>query len=277
MATDKECAIVTGGARGIGLAIVRRLALRGINVLIADIRDELGREMARTLAEEFKVEVVYHHADMTKEDDIKGMVDAAIQRWGRLDWAANNAGTGELLEDHEDHMTGADFDRLYELDQRGVWLCQKYEAAAMRKQPLRIAHGSSVAFGAVEQRGAIVNIASICGHVAIGMPSYTAAKHAVIGITKTGGLFYGKFGIRCNSISPGTVHTPEFFSWSKTFENDPRFAEQASGWSNRCPLHRPSSCEEQANVVSFLLSGESSFINCADIKVDGGLTAVADK
>lgn len=214
---------------------------------------------------------------MTKEVDIKGMLEPAVQRWGRLDWAANNAGTCELLEDNEDHMTAADFDRLYVLDQRGVWLCHKYEAAQMRKQQPRIAHGSTESLGAVQQRGAIVNIASICGYVAIGLPSYTAAKHAVHGITKTGGLFYGKYGIRCNSISPGPVLTPEFATWKKAFENDPRFGEQASGWSIRCPMHRPSWCEEQANVVSFLLSGESSFVNCSDIKVDGGLTSVADR
>lgn len=147
----------------------------------------------------------------------------------------------------------------------------------MMKNKLGTANDTTVGSTGPDQRGAIVNIASICSHVATGMPSYTASKHAVLGITKSGGLFYGKHGIRCNSVSPGPVLTPEYAEFKKSFENDPRFTEQSSGWSNRCPLKRPSTCEEQANVVSFLLSGESSFVNCADIRVDGGLTAVADK
>jgi NAD(P)-dependent dehydrogenase (short-subunit alcohol dehydrogenase family) len=214
---------------------------------------------------------------MTNEGDIIGMVEEAVRRWGRLDWAANNAGTGEKLEDNEDDVTSSHFDKLFALNQRGVWLCQKHEAQQMLKQKPRVPKTATKEFQGVEQRGAIVNIASICGHVATGMPSYTASKHAVLGITKSGGLFYGKHGIRCNSISPGPVLTPEYAEFKKSFENDSRFAEQASGWSNRCPLKRPSTCEEQANVVSFLLSGESSFVNCSDIRVDGGLTSVADK
>jgi NAD(P)-dependent dehydrogenase (short-subunit alcohol dehydrogenase family) len=144
----------------------------------------------------------------------------------------------------------------------------------MRKQPPRpLKHD----IPGVETRGAIVNTASICGHVSTGMPSYAAAKHAVIGITKTGGLFYGRHGIRCNSFSPGPVLTPEYAKFKESFRDDPRFSEQASGWSNRCPLKRPSHSSEQANVASFLLSDESSFVNAADIRVDGGLTAVADR
>jgi NAD(P)-dependent dehydrogenase (short-subunit alcohol dehydrogenase family) len=214
---------------------------------------------------------------MTSEADIKGMVAAAVHYWGRLDWAANNAGTGQPLDDNEDDVSAAVFDSLYALNQRGVWLCQKYEAAQMRLQEPREPLGSSKEFAARAHRGAIVNVASICGSVATGMPAYTATKHAVKGITKTGGLFYGKFGIRCNSVSPGPVLTPEYHDWSQSFLKDERFHEQATGWSNRCPLKRPSTCEEQANVASFLLSGDSSFINCADVMVDGGLTAVADK
>lgn len=109
------------------------------------------------------------------------------------------------------------------------------------------------------------------------MPSYTASKHAILGITKIGGLFYGKRGIRCNSVSPGPILSDQYAEFKQTFLDDPRFSEQAVGWSNRCPLKRPSTCEEQANVVSFLLSGESSFVNCLDIRVDGGLTSVADR
>lgn len=269
-----EVAVVTGAASGIGLAIARKLASRGMNILMADINEKEGEEQAAAVRKAFAVDAVFHRADMSKENDIKCMVEAAVERWGRLDWAANNAGIGELLEDNEDHMDGEDFDKLYTVNQRGVWLCQKYEAAQMRKQQPRPLKND---VPGVETRGAIVNTASICSHVSTGMPSYTATKHAVLGITKTGGLFYGKHGIRCNSISPGPVLTSEYAKFKESFQDDPRFSEQAAGWSNRCPLKRPSHSDEQANVVSFLLSDESSFVNAADVRVDGGLTAVADR
>ncbi|KAH0837439.1 hypothetical protein AYO21_08961 [Fonsecaea monophora] len=276
-AREKETAIVTGGARGIGLAIARKLASRGINVLIADVREELGRESAEQITKDFGVEAVFIRADMRSEDDIKAMVDKAVSLWGRLDWAANNAGVGEAMDDNEDHVTREGFDRLYEICQRGVWLCQKYEAEQMRKQEPRVPEGSYLNDKAYPQRGAIVNTASICGRMTNGMPAYTSAKHGVLGITRTGCLFYGKHGIRVNALSPGVVITPEYLDWKKDFVDDERFAEQASGYAKRCPMKRASDCEEQANVASFLLSGESSFVNGADIVCDGGLTAVFDR
>ncbi|KAF7555021.1 hypothetical protein G7Z17_g2512 [Cylindrodendrum hubeiense] len=277
MVSIQEVAIVTGAAGGLGRAIARKLASRGITILIADVQEERGQETAEAIKQDFGVESLFCKTDVTKEEDVKRMVQMAVERWGRVDWAANNAGMGEKLEDNEDEVTTEAFNKLYEVNQRGVWLCQKYEAEQMRKQQPRLANGTSPELGGVAQRGAIVNIASICGHVATGMPSYTASKHAILGITKIGGLFYGKHGIRCNSVSPGPILSDQYAEFKESFLDDPRFSEQAVGWSNRCPLKRPSTCEEQANVVSFLLSGESSFVNCSDIRVDGGLTSVADR
>lgn len=147
----------------------------------------------------------------------------------------------------------------------------------MRKRETRLPKSTLIELGGVPQRGSIVNIASMTAHIVTGMPSYTASKHAILGITKTGGLLYGKHGIRCNSISPGPILSEQWEGFNQAFIDDPPFSEQALGWSNRCPLKRPSTCEEQANVASFLLSGESSFVNCSDIRVDGGLTSVADR
>jgi len=270
-AEGTETAIVTGAAQGIGRAIARKLASRGINILIADIKEDAGKATAESIAKEFGVDAAFVRANMTKEEDIKNMVEEVVKRWGRLDWAVNNAGAGEMLEDNEDNISAADFDRLAALDQRGVWLCQKYEAAQMRKQELRVPKGTKPEQGGVPHRGAIVNVASMCGHASTGMPSYTAAKHAVLGITKSGGMYYGPFGIRCNAISPGPVTSPEFFRF---LENHEYYAKQAKGWKDRCPLQRWSTCEEQANVASFLLSGESSYVNGIDILVDGGITTV---
>lgn len=277
MSSTRETAIVTGGAGGLGNAIARKLASRGINVLLADVQSNTGREAAARISGEFGVDAFFLHTDITKEEDVRKMVQAAVDRWGRLDWAVNNAGVSEKLADNEDGVTTAEFDRIFTINQRGVWLCQKYEAEQMRTQEPRIPKGTSYSLGGRPERGAIVNVASICGHVATGMPSYTATKHAIRGLTKSGGLFYGKHMIRCNSVSPGPILSEQYAEFKKAFKDDPRFKEQAVGWSNRCPLRRPSECDEQANVVSFLLSGESSFVNCSDIRVDGGLTSVADQ
>jgi len=146
----------------------------------------------------------------------------------------------------------------------------------MRKQENLIPVGLSESLGGMPQRGAIVNIASMCGHMSEGMPSYTATKHAILGITRTGGMFYGPYAIRCNAVSPGCVLTEEYASWQKTLTDD-KFAVPASGWKDRTPLHRASTPAEQAGAVSFLLSGESSFVNCANLIVDGGLTVCIDK
>lgn len=269
---QRESAIVTGAAQGIGRAIARKLASRGINILIADIKDS-AEETAEAIAKEFEVETTFVQADMTNEEDIRNMVQEAVNRWGRLDWAVNNAGIGESLEENEEGVTAQSFDRIIALNQRGVWLCQKYEALQMLKQELKIPKSTTAELGGIPHRGAIVNVASMCGHAATGMPSYTAAKHAVLGITKSGGMYYGPFGIRCNAVSPGPVTSPEFHRY---LNNDEYYVKQAQGWKDRCPLRRWSTCEEQANVASFLASGESSFVNGIDIVVDGGLTSVVN-
>jgi NAD(P)-dependent dehydrogenase (short-subunit alcohol dehydrogenase family) len=111
MSKRRESALVTGAARGIGFAIAKKLASRGINVLLADIEEELCNESAEQLRAEYKVDAIAIRADMTVEEDIKNMVEFAIQRWGRLDWAANNAGVGEQLDDDEEDVTGAQFDK----------------------------------------------------------------------------------------------------------------------------------------------------------------------
>jgi hypothetical protein len=115
MSERRETAIVTGAARGIGFAIARKLASRKTNVLLADIQENLCKNSAAKLAEEFGVDAVPFKADVTKEEDIIDMVDFATKRWGRLDWACNNAGVGELLEDNEDNVTSAQFDMYVRL------------------------------------------------------------------------------------------------------------------------------------------------------------------
>ncbi|KAJ3545759.1 hypothetical protein NM208_g2346 [Fusarium decemcellulare] len=105
MASPREVALVTGAASGIGRAIARKMASRGVNVLIADIQHKPGEEAAAIIRNDFEVDAVFYKADMTREEDIKNMVQATVDRWGRLDWAANNAGRGEMLADNEDDVT----------------------------------------------------------------------------------------------------------------------------------------------------------------------------
>lgn len=149
MVSAQEVAIVTGAAGGLGRAVARKLASRGISILIADVQEERGKETAESIRQGFGVESIFCKTDVTKEEDVKRMVQTAVERWGRLDWAANNAGMGEKLEDNEDDVTTEAFNKLYEINQRGVWLCQKYEAEQMRKQEPRLANGTTPEPGGV--------------------------------------------------------------------------------------------------------------------------------
>ncbi|EME88576.1 uncharacterized protein MYCFIDRAFT_201592 [Pseudocercospora fijiensis CIRAD86] len=202
------------------------------------------------------------------------MIKIAVQKWGRLDYAVNAAGImqdGMEKKDDEQKVSSEIFDRTYEVNQRGVWLCQKYEAAQMMKQSPRRVHFTPAPPKEIPgQRGAIVNVSSVSSLTGLGYAAYTATKHAIIGITRNGAYFYGPHGIRVNALSPGGTVTDlsiaampvEIRELLK--ENDPALA------SSSVPLQKFAWPQEVANVASFLLSAESSYVNGTNIEVDGG-------
>lgn len=133
-------ALVTGGASGIGEATARKLASRSINVLVADVNDAAGEKLADALKEEYAVDACYQHVDVSKEDDVKKMVEAVVERWGRLDYAANVAGICIDIPYVQDEAN-CPMDvvqKTWEINQKGVWLCQKFEAEQMKVSAQRI-------------------------------------------------------------------------------------------------------------------------------------------
>jgi NAD(P)-dependent dehydrogenase (short-subunit alcohol dehydrogenase family) len=250
MILQDKVALVTGGTSGIGRATAIAYAQQQAKVVVVGRRIDEGEETVR-LIKEAGGEATFVQADVTKEADVKAMVDNAVSVFGRLDIAFNNAGTvGEnpsLIEQPE-----AEYDRIMNVNVKGVWLSMKYEIAQMLKQ------GS----------GSIVNTASANGVVALpSVPLYTASKHAVVGLTKAAALQYAKAGIRINVVAPAAIETDMF--------------EAATGGQDEAkayitglhPIGRVGQAVEVANAVLFLSSDLASFITGETLMVDGGFVA----
>jgi NAD(P)-dependent dehydrogenase (short-subunit alcohol dehydrogenase family) len=245
-----KVALVTGAASGIGRASALAAAREGAKVLVADAV-EGGEETVRMI-KDAGGEAAFRRCDVTRAAEVEAMVATAVKTWGRLDCAHNNAGIAGLqLKTADD--TEENFDRIVAVDLKGVWLCMKYEILHMLKQG---AHG------------AIVNTASAAGLVGShGMPAYTAAKHGVVGLTRTAALEYARNDIRVNAVCPGVIDTAMVAGITA---GKPRFLERLISVE---PVKRLGKPTEIAEAVVWLLSDSASFVSGASLPVDFAMTA----
>lgn len=245
-----KTALVTGAGSGIGRAAAIAFASAGANVVVADI-DIAGGDETVALMRGLAGKGVFVAADISRGPEVDALIKTTVDTFGSLDCAFNNAGiqgelslTADCTEENWDHIIG--------INLKGVWLCMKYEIQQMLKQ------------GA----GAIVNNSSNFGLVGSnGMPAYSAAKHGVVGLTKTAAIEYAKSGVRVNAVCPGPVQTPLV---DKIVARQPEIVDAITA---REPIGRMGQPHEIASAVVWLCSDEASFVVGSVLPVDGGYVA----
>ena len=250
---DGKVAVITGGSSGIGNASVRVFVKEGARVVFGDIQDDLGK----ALAEELGPNVIYLHADVRNESEIKALIDLAVEKFGRLDCMFNNAGF-PCVGGPIDEIPTEGFDVSMEIQFRSVFLGMKHATPIMKKQ----------------NSGSIISTASVAGlRTGFGSHVYSAAKAAIIHITRTVAMELGEFNIRVNCICPGGIATA-IFGKGFGFEQDKaeRFKELIKIYlAEAQPIKRPGLPEDIAKAALWLASDDSTFVSGHPLVVDGGI------
>ena len=245
-ALDGKVALITGAARGQGAAEARLFVERGAKVMMTDVLDEEGQQVAAELGDS----ATYMRLDVTSEQGWKDVVNATVEKFGKLNVLINNAGIITPVAEVQETSL-ATFQKVTDVNQIGVFL-------GMREvvEPMKKAGG-----------GSIVNIASIDGLIGMyGAVAYCASKFAVRGMTKVAALEMGKYGIRVNSLHPGGVKT-------KILDDTGMTEEQAEEAFKAIPLGRIAKSEEMATLAAYLASDDASYSTGSEFIADGGLTA----
>lgn len=247
---DGKTAIVTGAAAGIGRATAKRVAAEGANVAVVDVDSDGGKEVVEEIVSDGGT-ARFIEADVSKESEVKRMVEQTLDEFGSIELAHNNAG---IEGDNEPtiEQTEENWDRVVDINMKGVWLCMKHEIPEMLD-------GGG---------GAIVNTSSISGQTGAGAAPYVATKHGILGLTRTAAVEHAQDNIRVNAICPGTVDTDVAARYR---EKSPDEFEQ---FVQMHPIGRIGEPMEIAHAVTWLLSEEASFATGGMFQVDGGFMAL---
>jgi NAD(P)-dependent dehydrogenase (short-subunit alcohol dehydrogenase family) len=245
-----KIALVTGGTSGIGRAAAIAYAREGADVVVAGRRTAEGEETVRLVRAQGR-QAMFVQTDVAQESQVQKLIGRTLEQFGRLDFAFNNAGTEQeptpFLEQDEET-----YDRVMDINVKGVWLSMKFEIPAMLKTG----------------GGSIVNTSSSLG--VVGMPGveiYVASKHAVIGLTKSAALEFGKEGIRVNAVLPAAIETDML---QRFVGDNPEARDYITA---KHPIGRVGKSEEIADAAIWLSSSKSSFVTGHSLLVDGGFTA----
>ncbi len=247
---DGKVALVTGAGGGIGRATAELFGREGARgVLVVDVKDDGGEETVE-LVRKAGGEARYLHADVTDESEVERMVATAVEAWGRLDCAHNNAGTSGVGGPFTD-FTLEEFNRVIAINLTAVFLCMKHELRQMVAQD--------------PQGGAIVNTSSGAGVIGFpSLPHYVASKHGVLGLTKTAALEFARQGVRVNAVLPGSTDTPMMRGF---INGDPEIEAFMKSTVPQGELGKP---EWLAESVVWLCSDRAAWVNGESMLVDGG-------
>jgi len=241
--------LVTGGNAGIGRATARQFAKLGAQVVVSGRRETEGHAVIAEI-EELGGKAIFVKTDVSKESDVKAMVERTLATFGRLDCAFNNAGIEQALTPLPD-QTEDTYDQIMDVNVKGVWLSLKHEIPAM------LQNGG----------GAIVNNSSVAGLIGFATaPIYAASKHAVAGLTKSVALEYAKQNVRVNAVAPGAIETRMF----RDFATAPEVRQMLE---SAHPIGRIGRPEEIASTVIWLCSNDASFVTGQIFPIDGAYTA----
>jgi NAD(P)-dependent dehydrogenase (short-subunit alcohol dehydrogenase family) len=245
-----KVAFITGASSGIGRSTAMEFAKHGANVAAIDVNTDEGGRTAYLINEKGG-KAIFINCDVSKATDVKRAVEETVNKFGRLDFAFNNAGIEDAPAFTADYSE-ENWDRVLSINLKGVWLCMKYQIPQMLRQG----------------GGSIVNCSSIAGLVGFAnMPAYVASKHGVLGLTKVAALDYAKLNIRVNAICPGVIQTPMVDRFVKG--NNEAKNQLTSGE----PIGRVGQPEEIAAAALWLSSSQSSFVTGHSMVVDGGWVA----
>jgi len=245
-----KVAIVTGASSGIGKCVAELYAKEGAAVILSDINEASGEKTA----EQIRLaggKACFIPADLSESSACRRMVEAALEKFGRLDYACNNAGIGGENNPTADYSLEG-WQQIIAINLSGVFYCMKYEIPAMLQTG----------------GGAIVNMASVLGQVGIaGAPGYVAAKHGVVGLTKNAAIEYAAHNIRINAVAPAFISSTRM---TDKLEGNPKVQNFLSSLH---PMKRLGKPEEVAGLVIWLSSEKASFVTGACLPVDGGYLA----